>query len=87
MDAPSYPWEVIGIDFMGSLPAFKNITGIYDMILVIIDHLSTMVHLVLTKQDYRTKDITEILFDCMYKHHEMPHIIISNRDSLFTSLF
>ena len=57
------------------------------MILVIIDHLSAMVHLVPTKQDYRTKDITEILFDRVYKHHGMPRLIISDRDSLFTSLF
>lgn len=58
LDVLSYPWEVIGIDFVGPLPPSKNITGIYDMILVIIDHLSTMVHLVPTKQDYCAKDVT-----------------------------
>ena len=43
LDVPSYLWEVIGINFMGPLPVSKNITGIYDMILVIVDHLSAMV--------------------------------------------
>ena len=87
LNIPNYPWEVIGIDFVGPLPESKIITGQYDMILVIIDHLSLMVHLVPAKQEYRAKDIAELLFDHVYKHHGMPHVIISDWDSLFTSQF
>src|SRR5438445_13395755 len=50
LDIPSYPWEVISIDCVGPLSAFKNINRFYDMILVLIDYLNTMVHLVPIKQ-------------------------------------
>lgn len=57
------------------------------MILVVIDHLTSMIHLIPTKQTYRAKDIAEVMFDRVYKHHGMPRNIVSDRDSLFTSVF
>jgi len=87
LDVPSYPWETIGMDFVGPLPESKTLNGSFDMILVIIDYLTVMVHLVPTKQTYRAKDIAEVMFDRVYKLHGMPQNIISDRDSLFTSTF
>ena len=54
---------------------------------VIIDLLTSMVHLVPSKQNYRAADIAEILFNIVYKLHRLPEQIISDRDSLFTSHF
>ena len=48
------------------------------MIIVIIDHLTSMVHLVLTKQTYHARDIAEIMFDWVYRLHGMPANIISD---------
>lgn len=84
---PSYPWETIGIDFVGPLPVSTNLRGSYDMILVAICHLTSMVHLIPTKTTYRAKDIAEVMFDHVYKLHGMPKNIVSDRDSLFTSTF
>lgn len=57
------------------------------MILVAIDHLTSMVHLAPTKQTYRAKDVAEVMFNLVYKHHGMPSNIVSDRDTLFTSTF
>lgn len=87
LKVPTRPWEMIGIDFVGPLPKSHTLNGVFDMILVAIDHLTAMVHLVPTKQMYRARDIAEVMFNLVYKLHEMPTCIVSDRDSLFTSIF
>ena len=87
MPVPTRPWQYIRIDFMGSLPESTNRNGTYDMICVIIDLLTAMVHLVPTLQMYKATDIAEVIFDTVYKLHGLPERIISDRDSLFTSHF
>jgi len=84
---PDRPWEQIGIDFVGPLPQSTNRLGSFDMITVIIDHLTSMVHLVGSRQDYKARDVAELIFENVYKTHGMPDRIISDRDSLFTSNF
>ena len=37
MPVPSYPWQFIGMDFVGPLPESSNRNGAYDMICVVID--------------------------------------------------
>ena len=87
MPVPTRPWQFIGMDFVGPLPESSNRTGDYDMICVIIDLLTSMVHLVPSRQTYRASDIAELIFDSVYKLHGLPERIISDRDSLFTSKF
>ena len=87
MPVPTHPWQYIGIDFVGPLPESSNRNGSYDMICVIIDLLTAMVHLVATRQTYKATDIAEVVFDSVYKLHGLPERIISDRDSLFTSHF
>jgi hypothetical protein len=87
LDVPSRPWEMVGVDFVGPLPESKTLHGVFDMILVAIDHLTAMVHLAPTKQTYRAKDIAEVMFNLVYKLHGMPSRIVSDRDTLFTSTF
>jgi transposase InsO family protein len=87
LPVPMRPWEAVGIDFVGPLPVSKNRDGIYDTITVIIDLLTGMVHLVPSRQNYRAKDIAELVFEHIYKLHGLPKAIVSDRDSLFTSGF
>jgi len=61
LPVPSRPWESIGIDFVGPLVESRNRNGGWDMICVIIDHLTGMVHLAPTKQTYRAKDMAEVI--------------------------
>lgn len=55
------------------------------MIMVVICHLTSLVHLVPIQQMYRAKDVAEVVFDHVYKHHGMPKHIVSDCDTLFTS--
>ena len=87
MPVPCRPWQYIGIDFVGPLPASDNRHGSFDMICVIIDQLTSMVHLVPTMQTYGAAEIAEVVFEHVYKLHGLPERIISDRDTLFTSIF
>lgn len=55
LPVPSLPWEAIGIDFVGPLPLSENRDGFFDSITVIIDLLTSMVHLVPSKTSYNVK--------------------------------
>jgi len=46
LSIPSYPWESIGIDFIGPLPESSNQDGSFDSITVVICLLTAMVHLI-----------------------------------------
>jgi len=46
-----------------------------------------MVHLIPSQTTYTAQEIAELVFEQIYKHHGVPRAIISDRDSLFTSLF
>ena len=87
LPVPIRPWELIGIDFMGPLLESKNRHGKFDMITVVINHLTCMVHILPSRSDYKAKDVTELVYENIYKLHSLPAQIISDRDSLFTSTF
>ena len=87
MPVPRCPWQYVGIDFVGPLPALDNRHGSFDMICVIIDQLTSMVHLVPTVQTYGAAEIAEVVFEHVYKLHSLLEHIISNCDTLFTSIF
>jgi hypothetical protein len=87
LKVPKQPWESVGIDFMGPLPISKNCDGEYDTITVIIDRLTSMVHLVPSRTNYTAQEVAELVFAEVYKHHGLPKSIISDRDVLFTSTF
>jgi hypothetical protein len=82
---PTLPWSQIGVDFAGPLPSSKTLTGEYDMICIVIDHLTAMVHLVPMRQDYTARDKAEVMYSNVYRLHSIPDVIVSNRDKLFTS--
>lgn len=87
LPVPSTPWEAVGIDFVGPLPESKNRDGSFDAITTIIDLLTGMVHLVPSRTNYKARDIAELVFSEIYKHHGLPKAIVSDRDVLFTSTF
>ncbi|SJL12635.1 uncharacterized protein ARMOST_16064 [Armillaria ostoyae] len=84
---PTYPWEIIGIDFIDFLPESSNRDGTFDMLTVIIDKLTGMVHLVPSRMNYKAKEVAELIFEEVYKLHGLPKGIVSDRDTLFTSIF
>ena len=87
MPVPRRPWQYIALDFVGPLPSSRNRLGSFDMVCVIIDQLTSMVHLVPTKQTYGAAELAEVVFEHVYKLHGLPERIISDPDTLFTSIF
>lgn len=80
LPVPSRPWETIGVNFVGPLPESRNRVGSFDMITVIIDHsgLTCMVHLAPSRQTYKAKEIAELMFEEVYRHHGLPENIVSD---------
>jgi hypothetical protein len=87
LEIPSYPWESIGVDFVGPLPESRNRDGTFNSITVVICLLTAMVHLIPSCEDYKAPQVAEMMFDHVYKHHGLPKSIVSDRDVLFTSTF
>ena len=87
LSVPSYPWESVGIDFVGPLPESHNRDGQYDSITVVICLLTVMVHLIPSRINYNATQLAELVFENIYKIHGLPQNIISDRDVLFTSTF
>ena len=87
LSIPGTPWEAIGVDFVGPLPESKNRNGTFDSITVVICLLTAMVHLIPSRSNYTAKQMAELMFDEIYKHHGIPRSIVSDRDVLFTSIF
>ena len=87
LSVPSYPWESVGIDFVGPLPESRNRDGQYDSITVVICLLTAMVHLFPSRINYNATQLAELVFKNIYKIHGLPQNIISDRDVLFTSTF
>ena len=80
---PDRPWQSIGMDFMGPLPLSNN----YDYLLVVIDRLTSMVHLIPTTVKVTATEVAKIFMQEVVRLHGMPESIVSDRDSKFTSKF
>jgi hypothetical protein len=78
LDVPMYPWESVGIDFIGPLPESKDRDSTYNAITVIIDLLTAMVHLVPSRINYTASQVAELIFLEVYKHHGLPCNIVSD---------
>lgn len=59
----------------------------FDSIMVVIDLLTSMVHLIPSRTDYTAQQAAELMFEHIYKLHGLPENIISDQDVLFTSMF
>ena len=87
LDIAQYPWQAMGIDFLGPLPESANRDASYNEITVVICLLTGMVHLIPSRVNYTAKELAELMFEHVYRHHGIPERIISDRDVLFTSVF
>jgi len=80
---PNRPWKSIGMDFMGPLPLSRG----YNYLLVVIDRLTSQVHLVPTTTRVTAKQVAWIFLTEVVRHHGVPDSIVSDRDTKFTSMF
>ena len=80
---PDKPWQSVGMDFMGPLPQSLD----NDYLLVIIDQLTSQVHLVPTTMQVTTKEVAWLFLKEVVRLHGVPGFIVSDRDTKFTSMF
>ena len=80
---PDWPWQSVGMDFMGPLPKSNG----HDYLLVVIDHFMLQVHLIPTNTWITAKEVTWLFVKEIIRLHGMPESIVSNWDAKFTSSF
>ncbi|GJT34888.1 putative reverse transcriptase domain-containing protein, partial [Tanacetum coccineum] len=76
--------EGIAMDFVTKLP--RTSSG-HDTIWVIVDRLTKSAHFLLMREDYKMDRLDRLYLNEIVARHGMPILIISDRDSRFTSTF
>ncbi len=76
------------MDFVTGLPILADWKGdSYDLILVIVDRLTKMVHYKPVKVTIDTPGLAEVIIDIVVHQHEVSESIVTDQGSLFTSKF
>nr|GEU63057.1 hypothetical protein [Tanacetum cinerariifolium] len=81
---PVWKWGSITMDFVNGLP--RTPSG-YDTIWVIVDRLTKSAHFLPMKKTDSMEKLTRLYLKEIMCRHDVPVLIISNRDSHFTSRF
>ena len=78
-------WHTITVDLAGLLP----VSGPqhHNMILVVIDKLTKRAHFIPWNSTDAVADTAQLVYDHVVTQHGMPCVIVSDRDSKFTSKF
>ena len=71
------------MDFIERLPLSKG----YSVIMVIVDRFSKYSNFIPMAHPYTTTTVAKAFMENMFKLHNIPHSIVSDRDSIFTSNF
>jgi len=69
------PWQHISVDFITKLPMSKG----HDLILVVCNRFSKMSNFVVTTEKTMTEELVRLFRDNMWKLHEFPESVISDR--------
>ncbi len=88
LPVPTHRWKDLSIDFVTGLLISADWKGdSYDLILVIVDRLTKMVHYELVKVMINTPDLAEVIIDVVVRQHGVLESIVADRGLLFTSKF
>ncbi|KAF1316466.1 putative retroelement, partial [Globisporangium splendens] len=80
---PEQCWQVVSMDFITGLPVSEGC----DAILTVVDKLSKRAKYAPTHAKDGAPDVAKVFFDTIVRHHGLPEVVISDRDSKFTSKF
>jgi hypothetical protein len=72
---------------MDLLIDFSKTASGSDAVVVFVDRLSKMIHEVATTKSVTAERLPRIYDDAVFKHHDIPDSIVSDRDPRFTSPF
>lgn len=81
---PADVWRSVSMDFIFGLPPTdQGHTGV----LVLVDRFSKMVHFAPVPAQVTAEQTATIFLDTVFRHHEFPESIVSDRDPRFRSAF
>ena len=80
---PCKPWSNISMDFVEGLPKSHRM----DVVFVVVDKLTKYVHFIALSHLYSASKVAILFVQHVFKLHDMPNSIVSDRDPAFTSLF
>ncbi|GKF16778.1 putative reverse transcriptase domain-containing protein [Tanacetum coccineum] len=83
-EIPKWKWKNITMDIIVKLP--RTSSG-HDSIWFIVDRLTKSTHFLAVREDYKTEELARLYINEIVARHGVPVLIISNRDSHFTSRF
>jgi hypothetical protein len=84
LSIPTKRWTHVSMDFITQLPPTKEK---HDAIVVFVDLFTKMVHFVPTTTNASAPNTAQLFFNNVFRLHGLPQVIISDRDSKFTSHF
>jgi transposase InsO family protein len=82
---PTYPWEVINMDFVTGLPPAGNDN--VNSVLVVVDRFSRRARFLPCHKEINAMDTALLFWEKIISDSGLPKIIISDRDPKFTSEF
>ena len=83
LEIPSRKWAHITTDLVTDLPESNG----YTAIAVFVDKLTKMVHLTPCTKEVTAMDYAKLFVDHVFRLHDLPKVIISDRDPHFTGKF
>ena len=81
---PEWKWEVVTMDF---IIGFPRTSKDHDSIMVVVDKLTKAAHFIPLKTTHKVADVSDIFLKEVACLHEIPKMIVSDRDPKFTSNF
>ena len=92
LEAPSQSWTDISIDFVTDLaPSHSSVDGcdgiLFDAVFTVVDCFTKTTHFVPTWKDIDAPQFAYLMIREVFKYHQIPASIVSDRGTLFTSNF
>jgi hypothetical protein len=84
LNTPTRRWEQITMDFIVQLPVTRNN---FDAIVVFVDRLTKKAIFCAANTSISAPEVAKIFFNNVFRYHGLPKVIISDRDTKFTSHF
>ena len=83
LSIPEQKWEGVSMNFITGLPRVQG----KDCIFVVVDQLTKYAHFFAIPTDSSAFQIAELFFREIFRLHGLPKTIVSDRDSIFMSMF
>jgi hypothetical protein len=80
---PPRPWHTISLDYLTHLHKSNG----FNNVLIVVDHLTRMAHFLPCVATVTTEETATLFLQGLYRLHELPRVLISDRDPKFVNCF